>query len=325
MALISIIIPVYNTSMYLKQCVDSVINQDFAQYEIILVDDGSTDSSGTICDEYSLNHDFIKVIHKENGGLSDARNTGLANALGEHILFIDSDDYISENSLSSLYDTMNEESDVDVIFLDAVKAFSDGTALPLGDNYIKDKILYKTHKEVLDHLASLPKFPGSACTKLIRRKLIAENNLYFVKNQLNEDIDWTIRLFLAAETFNYCPGYCYFYRQKRQGSITNKSSSKSLESLLGIIKKWSVGIHEHSTNDFTKYINSFLAYEYIMAFPMYHDLKKEAGQRYKHEIESYSWLLNTSKNKKVRVVKILYRILGLDASSAILSRYLELR
>jgi glycosyltransferase involved in cell wall biosynthesis len=229
MALISIIIPVYNTSMYLKQCVDSVINQDFAQYEIILVDDGSTDSSGTICDEYSLNHDFIKVIHKENGGLSDARNTGLANALGEHILFIDSDDYISENSLSSLYDTMNEESDVDVIFLDAVKAFSDGTALPLGDNYIKDKILYKTHKEVLDHLASLPKFPGSACTKLIRRKLIAENNLYFVKNQLNEDIDWTIRLFLAAETFNYCPGYCYFYRQKRQGSITNKSSLKSLE------------------------------------------------------------------------------------------------
>lgn len=96
----SIIIPVYNVEKYLNECVDSVLNQKNVDYEIILVDDGSTDNSGQICDEYLKKHSNVSVIHKVNGGLSDARNAGLESAEGDYILFVDSDDKIEENSLS---------------------------------------------------------------------------------------------------------------------------------------------------------------------------------------------------------------------------------
>ena len=94
--LISIIVPVYNVENYLKECIDSILRQEFRDYEIILVDDGSKDDSGKICDEYGKKYSFISVIHKKNGGLSDARNFGLKIAKGEYILFIDSDDYIAK-------------------------------------------------------------------------------------------------------------------------------------------------------------------------------------------------------------------------------------
>ena len=92
--LLSIIVPVYNVEMYLKRCVDSILKQDYDNMEIILVDDGSTDSSGVICDQYASNYKNVKVIHKKNGGLSDARNFGLDNCRGQYISFIDSDDWI---------------------------------------------------------------------------------------------------------------------------------------------------------------------------------------------------------------------------------------
>ena len=100
-ALISVIIPVYNVEEYLHECVDSVINQTYKNLQIILVDDGSTDSSGKICDEYAENDKRITVVHQKNGGLSVARNTGLSNAHGDYVYFLDSDDYIKKMRLKT--------------------------------------------------------------------------------------------------------------------------------------------------------------------------------------------------------------------------------
>ena len=102
--LVSIIVPIYKVEKYLKQCLDSILNQTYENIEIILVDDGSPDNCGKICDEYASNDKRIRVIHKENGGLSSARNAGLDVATGEYISFIDSDDYVSENFIKRLYD-----------------------------------------------------------------------------------------------------------------------------------------------------------------------------------------------------------------------------
>lgn len=99
---ISVIVPVYNVAPYLKKCVDSIINQTFTDIEIILVDDGSTDESGTICDQYAQKDSRVKVIHKPNGGLSDARNSGLEVCSGEYIGFVDSDDWISPDMYETL-------------------------------------------------------------------------------------------------------------------------------------------------------------------------------------------------------------------------------
>lgn len=106
--LISIIVPVYNVEKYLKECIDSVISQTYKNLEIILVDDGSTDKSGEICDEYSKKDSRIKVIHKENGGLSDARNVALDIAKGEYIGFVDSDDYVEKDMFETLYKLAEE-------------------------------------------------------------------------------------------------------------------------------------------------------------------------------------------------------------------------
>ena len=106
MCRISIIVPVYNVEKYLKKCVDSILGQTFTDFELLLIDDGSTDNSGSICDELAKTDNRIKVIHKENGGLSDARNIGIEVAKGDFIGFIDSDDYIDEDMYAFLYNNI---------------------------------------------------------------------------------------------------------------------------------------------------------------------------------------------------------------------------
>ena len=118
--LISFIVPIYNVEKYLNECVDSILSQDFEDYEIILIDDGSTDNSGAICDEYARRYENIIVKHKLNGGLSDARNAGIELANGKYVLFVDSDDYIGKNSISAIVNCLNEQKKtIDVVFLDA--------------------------------------------------------------------------------------------------------------------------------------------------------------------------------------------------------------
>ena len=171
--LISFVIPVYNVEKYLNECVDSVITQNFRDLEIILVDDGSPDGSGQICDQYAEKYGFVTVIHKTNGGLSDARNAGINAASGDYILFLDSDDYIANGSIAAIADYILKFSP-DVVFLNAKKVFPDGRIVPIGDDYNAEKINGKDKKTVMKHLASLPKYPGSACTKAIRRQLIMD-------------------------------------------------------------------------------------------------------------------------------------------------------
>ena len=112
---LSIIVPVYQAKEYLEKCINSILEQSFVDFELILVDDGSKDASGTICDEYAKRDKRIRVIHKENGGLSDARNTGIKLANSDYLMFVDSDDYIEKNMLECLYKNIIEkDSDIAV-------------------------------------------------------------------------------------------------------------------------------------------------------------------------------------------------------------------
>ena len=111
--LISVIVPVYNVERYLRQCLDSLINQTYNELEVIMVDDGSKDSSGKICDEYSEKYDNFKVVHKENAGLGMARNTGFEHIKGEYVTFVDSDDYLEPDCIATLYNELRNK-DVDM-------------------------------------------------------------------------------------------------------------------------------------------------------------------------------------------------------------------
>ena len=262
MSLIGVIIPVYNVEKYLNQCVDSVLNQKFKDIEVILIDDGSKDNSGEICDYYKEKDSRIKVIHKENGGLSDARNVGIKVCSSEYILFLDSDDYWMDNCLEEIANFT--KNNIDIVFLTAAKYFEQtGKVEEKFETLDREKVRNKSKEEVFSYLSSSEKFPVSACTKLIRRELITKNNLYFEKGLLSEDIDWSTRLLLKANKFDVCYANFYIYRKQRQGSITNGIKLKSVQDLLYIIKKWS---NKCENNEIEPTINesllSLLSYEY---------------------------------------------------------------
>jgi glycosyltransferase involved in cell wall biosynthesis len=323
---ISIIIPIYNVEQYLERCIESILFQSYKNYEIILVNDGSTDNSSLICDKYSEKFSFIKAIHKNNGGLSDARNMGINHATGDYILFIDSDDFIADNSLININDTIQEDLYVDVIFLNAFKYFNNGNKIPLGDGYAKSNIFNKPQNEVFKHIASLPKFPGSACTKLIRRSIIVEYNLYFEKGRTAEDLDWCMQLYLKANRFNYCNCDYYYYRQQRANSIGDSVTLKKVEDLFYVIKKWVIQVKENTySEELNVDIYSCAAYEYSILLLNYAQLNKKEKELIKGEIKSFSWLLNYRKDKPTLVIKLFYMVFGTNYTSFFLKFYLQFR
>ena len=321
---ISIIIPVYNVEDYLRQCVDSIISQGFKNKEIILVNDGSKDNSPKICDEYAEKYDYIKVIHKANGGLSDARNAGLKEAKNDYILFIDSDDFIAEDSLEKIADVANE-SYADVIMLEAKKFFPDGSSESIGDGIRSDMVRNLPYEQALINISQCPKFPGSACTKLIKRELFLQNeSLKFQKGLLSEDLDWSLKLYCTAKSVDYCDTDYYYYRQNRTGSITNTISTKNISDLLYIIEKWTEKADELSPFK-KKFVLSSLAYEYPIILSLYGGLKKEEKKEFYAKIKKFKWLLNHKKGARYSIVKLIMNVMGINFTAYILNTYLKLR
>lgn len=188
MELISVIIPVYNTEKYLKKCVDSFLNQTYSNLEIILIDDGSTDSSPLMCDKYKLQDDRIVVIHKENGGLSDARNVGIENSSGSMITFFDSDDFVDEDYIEYLYD-LKTTANVQLSVCAYNITNEDGNIL-FTMNSGKDDLL--TKEEFFKKMLNEEGITVSACFKLYDRRLF--DNIRFPLGKLCEDNGTTYKV-----------------------------------------------------------------------------------------------------------------------------------
>ena len=215
---ISIIIPVYNVEEYISPCIDSVLNQTYRNLEIILVDDGSTDSCPAICDEYAKRDDRIKVIHKSNGGLADARNAGLQIATGDYIGYVDSDDYIHQEMYERLLAACEKyQADVGIcrfhIFSDEVGVLIDHREMKVYNNH---EALTAYIDESVEELIT-----PSAWSKLYKRECV--EGLQFPKGKLCEDIVYTTKAFYHADKVVYLDQELYFYRN-RPGSIMNDST-----------------------------------------------------------------------------------------------------
>ena len=313
--LISIVVPVYNVEKYINACIDSILSQSFKDYEIILVDDGSTDKSGKICDSYQNNNKNIRVIHQVNGGLSDARNTGIKEASGEYLLFIDSDDYIAEEALKNIVLCLKRQNrQIDLMFLEAIKIYPDNTSERMGDGYQEKYINGQSKALCMQHLSELPKFPAAAWTKLVRRDFIKKNKLFFTKGLLSEDVDWTIGVLKYAEHFAYCSTIYYYYRQNRSGSITKTAGIKSVDSLLWTINKWA---SKDLARPYQKEINSFLAYEYIMALMVYTNLEQEDRMKVIEKMNNIKWVLIYANTYKTKFFKVLCMLFGVHYGALI--------
>lgn len=209
--LVSVIIPIYNVEKYLNRCIESVMNQTYKNLEIILVDDGSPDQCGNICDEWALKDSRIKVIHKENGGLSDARNAGMNIAVGEFIAFIDSDDVVHSLFIQYLLETMLEQN-ADIVEC-GVRKFSTEINFPLKD---KGNTIFFTKIEALRELIFDGDIRQHVWNKLYRKKVIAD--VKFPVGKINEDEFWTYKVVGKAEKICKIENEFYGYFQ-REGSI----------------------------------------------------------------------------------------------------------
>lgn len=236
-SIISVIVPIYNVEDYLERCIKSILNQTFTKFELILVDDGATDTSPVICDQYEKLDSRIRVIHKENGGLSDARNKGLNCAKGEYICFIDSDDYIHPKYLEVLYDIcLKYGCDI------AVCGYEETTGSNISNIMLSEEIKILNSIEMLEYTYDNHFAMGIvAWNKLYKREVIGQD--YYPVGQIHEDEATTYKYILNAKKIGVTTIKLYYYFQ-RENSIMGKSFSEkrldyftALESRMKVYKE----------------------------------------------------------------------------------------
>lgn len=214
---ISVIVPCYKVEEYLPQCIDSIIGQTYKNLEIILVDDGSPDKCPLICDEYAQKDSRIKVIHKENGGLSSARNAGLDIATGDYIAFVDSDDWLELDMYETLYNLINNYN-VDIAVCDIVK-FSNDVNVKDGDDG-EDVLVITSPKDAFMHqFYEKPCIRFEVWNKLFRREIVSD--IRFKEGQIYEDIYFDKCVFQRINRIAYIPKYKYCYRINRPGGTNS--------------------------------------------------------------------------------------------------------
>ena len=222
--LISVIVPVYNIEKYVGKAIETIIGQTYGDLEIILVDDGSTDKSGEICEHYAGKDDRIVVVHQENGGLSKARNTGTRIAKGDAIAYIDGDDYIHPCYFEILAKNLTEHNaDISVCGMQVVSENEYEELTHSKD--VENAAVEISAEEALEGMLSQKRFSLSSCAKLYKRK-IAQSH-YFPEQELFEDYYTVYRFFTEADAVTYTDAGLYYYL-KRAGSITKKKYSHQM-------------------------------------------------------------------------------------------------
>ena len=232
--LISVIVPVYNVEKYLNRCIDSILNQTFKQIEIILVDDGSTDNSPIICDEYSNKYENIKVIHKKNNRVAAARNDGIKIATGKYIAFVDGDDWIDLDCLEKMYEVA-EKNQTDIVICSYVREFKDHAKpkdIKLDENKIyQGDDLAVLHRRILGPIKEEFRNPesldsiGSACGKLYKREIILKSGYRFIDLKeigTAEDTLFNFMLFNEVTKISFIDKCFYHYWKENENSITTK-------------------------------------------------------------------------------------------------------
>lgn len=318
---ISFIIPVYNAEAYLRKCLDSILNQSFKEIEVILVNDGSTDSSPLICDDYVNKDSRIRVLHKQNGGQSDARNKGVSISTGEYIIFVDSDDFwIGEDSLKEIIDIALLNKECDFIGFNCSYYYSNSASYTRWIEYNKELTSTINKDDALQLLVSSGTFPMSPCLKLISRKSIDRMSLHFKTGTLAEDIPWFIDLLEGTQKCMFLNMYVYAYRQNVVGSVTNSDKDRIYSDLLNILKTELERIEQRTFNKKSKNaLYSFLAYEYCILLSILSSVTNASIRR--KELYRYKWLLGYTLNPKVRKVSYLYRLCGIRITEFFLRYY----
>lgn len=312
----SIIVPVYKVEDYLEECVNSVLCQDFDSFELILVDDGSPDRCGEMCDEFAERDSRIRVIRQANGGASAARNHGLQYAAGEFVLFLDSDDFYPQKDL--LRKLWKKSQGQDLVLFNYAR-YTDHL-LSLLTAFPEEEAA--SPEEELLELVKRNAFTSSPCLKAVRRALLTEHAITFEEGTSAEDIEWNAKLLRTIPRTAFAPDCVYAYRV-RGDSITHSMSPKYVHMLLRIIKKL-IADPPQGSRAFCDAYWSYIAFQYCTILINMHLCRPKIDKETREEIKTLSWLLKYDTNRIVKLVHTVYRILGLQITSWLLLIYFKL-
>nr|WP_302660214.1 glycosyltransferase [uncultured Clostridium sp.] len=228
---ISVIVPVYNVEKWLNKCIDSILVQSYNNLEIILINDGSTDKSGDICDNYSKKDYRIRVFHNKNKGLSYSRNFGVKNSNGKYVMFVDSDDFISDSNIIEKFISILERDKCDFIYTSYCR-FDDGNedkiteVLPI--NLDTEDIKGKSGLEILAKLIENNNYHHAAYLKICRKNFLIDNKLFFKEEIYHEDAEWSPKLFYYANKVTIYKEP-YYMRRMRENSIITTTNEANIK------------------------------------------------------------------------------------------------
>jgi len=303
---VSIIVPIYNVENYLKQCLDSLVNQTYDNIEVILVNDGSPDKSAEIAKDYDEKFAGFHLYHKPNGGLSDARNFGMTFATGDYIMFVDSDDWLSEKMVATLFFHMNKH-EADAVQSAFYYAYDDYSLYDNRNYSPEDDVTPLNNKSLMYELVKNEKVKNFAWGKLYKRELIKD--LPFKKGVLFEDVFWAHHVMKQVHRYVICHEPLYYYRQ-RNDSIVSNYSIKNLDIIKGL-KERHAFIEDHYNElvgeSYTLLLKTQLQHHQILVMSKHHRKKKKERNDIIMSIKNdYSHY-----KKAVRKDKQLYRELQL--------------
>ena len=298
--LISVIVPCYKVEKYLHLCVDSILFQTYTNLEIILVDDGSPDKCGEICDDYAQKDSRIKVIHKENGGLSDARNVAIDIANGQYLTFVDSDDTVAKNHVEELYRLIVKYGCK--LSVTQWYTYKEGTKLNVHQKDIKE-FCYDSPKEAVSVMFYQKEFDNAVCGKLYHRSLF--NTLRFPIGLIFED-DYTVyRLFFASDKIAYSNVITYYYLLRAdsiEGAVFNK---KKMDSALAVFKSMEEEHWDLISQVLPAYRSRYLSFcmHLLLKAPTNYDKSYLLWDR----IKRYRWsvICDNNARNKTRIAAIL--------------------
>jgi len=320
----SIIIPIYNTEKFLPKCVESVLDQTFKDFEVILVDDGATDNCPKICDNFAKKDSRVKVIHQQNGGLSVARNNGIEKAQGEYIIFLDSDDYWNDdNALQQLNDA--KQADI-IIFGCTDFNMKTGEKIVSRNGYDLEFLKNNDIDTVNSYLLSNKLLPGGAYVFTVKRDILEKNKIRFIPGIIAEDYDFILNVFTVCSSVYAVnnPFYTYrrFYKNKSKAASIK---IKAIEGPLLTVDKW----YNKVQND-KKYENikddilNYLAHIYSTTIISMGRMDKENRKIAIEKVKPYKFILKYAKWKQTKSVKMFLDVFGFNISVLVISKIYRL-
>ncbi|AGX45166.1 glycosyltransferase family 2 protein [Clostridium saccharobutylicum] len=316
---LSIVVPVYNVETYLKRCLESILACKLTDYEVILVNDGSTDNSFNICLDFEKRYSEIKVINQKNGGLSNARNSGLKEAKGTYIAFIDSDDYIISENFSRVIEKLKNirKKSIDIVVSDFFRVSQEEKIIDRINQIEGSEDLICDNSYMMKFLLPHGCF-WNAWRFIFNRSFLQENKFQFKEGFLCEDIDFAVKTLLKSKNivFYHNPYYCY--KLGRENSIMNKVSIKFMYDYLTITKECMDLLHKNNEINFSYRMKTKLVVEYILNLATIYEVDKEHRKEAKDLFKQTQYILKMTEDKKCRQFNSVISLLGISPVAFVL-------